>query len=164
MSVIQKKSLSVGKYVSTKHVDTVIRNYKKERWVHNSERLGKADSLSGWLSLEEMEAFVRTIKQHDADGIKFYFGAYSQDSAPRPEYAGLQTIVLVATRIKETESGTTNKDIYVTKEGATEILAYNSLNLCPPFCGNGSTFKPDTELNGIGVTLLDKGDKGMAVI
>jgi hypothetical protein len=164
MCIIEKKSLSVGKYVSTEHVDTVIRTYKKERWVHNSERLGKADSLSGWLSVEELEAFIETVKQHDADGVKFYFGAYSQESAPRPEYAGLQTIVLVATKNKETVNGTTNKDVYITKNGSSVILAYNSVYLCPPFCGGGSTFKPDTELNGIGVALLDKGDKGMAVI
>ena len=59
MCISEKKSLSVGKYVSTKHVDSVIRTYKKERWVHNSERLGKADSLSAWYSVEEIEAFWR---------------------------------------------------------------------------------------------------------
>ncbi len=47
MITIEKKSLKVGKYVNTEHVDTVVRNYKQERWVYNSERIGKEDSLSG---------------------------------------------------------------------------------------------------------------------
>jgi hypothetical protein len=164
MSIIEKKSLSVGIYVNTAHVDTVIRTYKKERWVHNSERLGKADSLSAWYSVEELEGFIDTIKQHDADGIKFYFAAYPENNAPKPEYAGLQTIVLVATKSREAENGTANKDIYITKEGSTEILAYNCASLCPPFCGSTSGFRAGSELNGIGLALLDKGDKGLAVI
>jgi len=164
MSTIEKKSLAVGKYVSTKHVDTVIRTYKQERWVYNSERLGKADSLSGWLSVEEIEAFIENIKLHGADGIRFYFGVYPQDDAPIPEYAGRQTIVLAATKQKQTEDGTTNKDVYITKDGSSVILAYNSLYICPPWCGGGSAFKPGSELSGIGVALIDKGEKGLEVI
>ena len=50
----QKKTLKVGKYVNTEHINTHIRTYKKERWIHNTERLGKADSLSSWYSIEEL--------------------------------------------------------------------------------------------------------------
>jgi hypothetical protein len=46
MITIEKKSLNVGKYVDTKHVDSAIKTYKKERWIHNSKRIGKEDSLS----------------------------------------------------------------------------------------------------------------------
>ncbi|MEI9944099.1 MAG: hypothetical protein WDN26_07715 [Chitinophagaceae bacterium] len=46
MLTIEKKAVKAGKLVNTKHVDTVIKNYKQERWVQNSQRLGKEDSLS----------------------------------------------------------------------------------------------------------------------
>jgi hypothetical protein len=54
MLTIEKKTVKAGKLVDTAHVDTIIRNYKKERWVHNSKRLGKEDSLSVWYSIEEL--------------------------------------------------------------------------------------------------------------
>jgi hypothetical protein len=100
----QKKSLKVGKYVNTEHVDSLIRTYKKERWIHNTERLGKADSLSSWYSIEELEEFIANAKAEGADGIKLYFAAYPQDFNKIPDYAGRQTVVLVATKQKETES------------------------------------------------------------
>lgn len=156
MKTIQKKSISVGKYVNTEHVDTVIRTYKKERWVHNSKRLGKPDSLSVWFSVEELESFIDNIKQHGANGIKFYFAAYSEN-APRPEYQGLQTIVLAATKSKESENGIVNKDIYVTKNGSTEILAYNSGILCPPFCTGG--IGKSSEFESERTVIVDDGTK-----
>jgi len=158
MSTIEKKSLKVGKYVNTEHVDSVIRTYKKERWVYNSERMGKPDSLSAWYSVEELEEFFATAKQHGADGVKMYFAAYPENYTATPEYAGLQTLVLVATKSKETENGIANKDIYFTKDGSTEILAYNASRLCPPFCGGTGEF------GKIGVTIIDKGDDGLSII
>src|SRR5688572_4002211 len=122
---IEKKSLKVGKFVDTNHVNTVIQNYKKERWVHNSKRLGKEDSLSVWYSVQELEEFLARAKEHAADGIKIYFGAYDEECAPKPLYAGRQTVVLVATKQKETETGSINKDIYINTETGHTILAYN---------------------------------------
>ena len=164
MSIQQKTRKSVGRYVNSKHVDTVLRTYKKERWAQNSERLGKADSLSAWFSLEEIERFIETIKIYQADGIKFYFGAYNKESAPLPEYEGLQTIILVATKTKETEAGNVNKDLYFTENGSTEILAYNAAFLCPPFCRGGHGFKPGSELGSLGIAIIDNGEKGLSVI
>jgi hypothetical protein len=66
MLTIEKKSLKVGKYVDSRHVDNLVRNYKQEKWVHNSKRLGKEDSLSVWYSVEELEQFIDKIKQHGA--------------------------------------------------------------------------------------------------
>ena len=63
----QEKSLKVGKFVDTAHVDTVIRTYKQERWVHNTERIGKEDSLSTWYSIEELEDFIAAAKENGAD-------------------------------------------------------------------------------------------------
>jgi hypothetical protein len=163
MSTIEKKSVNVGKYVTSAHVDQVIRNYKKERWVHNSARIGKEDSLSGWYSIEELEDFITNCKSHGADGIKMYFAAYPVDYAPRPEYAALQTIVLVATKSGEGANGSVNKDIYISKGNSAEIIAYNASKMCPPFC-NGDGIAADTEWGGLGLTLIDRGEDGLSVI
>lgn len=158
MLTIEKKSVKVGKLVDTKHVDTVIKNYKQERWVHNSKRLGKEDSLSAWLTIEELEEFLEMIKAQGGDGLRLYWGVYSHDEAPKELYKGRQTVVFVGTKQKEAENGTVNnKDIYInTEDGNTSILAYNAVNMCPPFCG---TLDPDE----IGVTIIDKGEDGMAI-
>lgn len=167
MTTIQKKSLKVGRYVDTNHVDTVIRNYKRERWVQNSEHIGKEDSLSVWYSVEELEEFLQKIKTHGGDGVRMYFGAYSEDFATKPEYGSRQTIVMVATRSKENEAGVANKDLYV---NPGQILAYNLGGICPPSCNNGT--KPTgpggdgdgDDWGGIGVTIVDRGPKGMTIV
>lgn len=159
MTTIQKKSLRVGKQVNTDHVNSVIKNYKRERWVHNSKRLGKEDSLSVWYSIEELEEFIAKSKEHGADGIKLYFGAYDKDYEDQQLFAGRQTIALVATRHKETIDGGTNKDIYIQTERGTTILAWNAGSICPPYCGNSD----DWGLGDIGITILDKGDEGLVI-
>jgi hypothetical protein len=162
-TTIEKKSLRVGKYVDTNHVDTVIRNYKQERWVHNSERLGKEDSMSAWYSIEELEEFIEKVKDHGGNGIKFYFAAYSHDYVDVPEYAGRQTIVMVASKGKRSATRIDNKDIYVSTVKGSTILAYNSGQLCPPFCYPGSADNEDS-WGGIGTTLIDRGDNGMVIV
>ncbi len=163
MSTIEKKSLKVGKYVNTEHVDTVIGTYKRERWAHNSKRMGKEDSLSAWYSVEEMEAYLENIKTNGANGVRIYFAAYPEDYTAVPEYAGRQTLVMVATKTKMLESGRlAHKEIYTSNENGTpQILAYNAPMLCPPFCpppggGLGRT--------NLGVTIVDNGEEGMSVI
>jgi hypothetical protein len=163
MITIQKKSLKVGQYVDTDHVDEVIRTYKQERWVHNSKRIGKEDSLSAWYSVEELEEFIDNIKQHGADGIKFYFAAYPENHAPKPEYAGRQTIVMVATKSKETLEGLKHKDVYITKDGTSTIMGYNMPNLCPPYCQSFSS-QAKSDFTNVGSTIVDKGDEGFAVV
>lgn len=153
---LQKKSVKAGKRVNTEHVDSAIRNYKQERWIHNSKRLGKEDSLSVWYSVEELQEFMEQIKEHGGDGVRMYFGAYSENYTEQPLYAGRQTVVLVAT--KETAFGEVNKDLYINTDKGTSILAYNAGKICPPFCivkvGDG---------DDIGITILDKGEDGMAI-
>jgi len=159
MLTIEKKSLKVGKFVNTEHVDTVIRTYKQERWVHNSERLGKEDSLSVWYSIEGIEELIAKAKENGSDGIRFYFAAYPKDYSEQPLYAGRQTIVMVATKQKETEKGLANKDIYINTETGTEILAFNSGGICPPFC------KPREDgSDDLGITIIDKGSEGLMIV
>lgn len=157
MTTIQKKSLKVGKQVNTNHVDTVIRNYKKERWVHNSKRIGKEDSLSIWYSIEELEEFMAMAKDQGADGIKIYFGAYDEHYKEQPLYAGRQTVVLVATKHKMTGAGESNKDVYIQTEQGSSILAWNAGKPCPPLCG---TRDGDGD---VGITIVDKGDEGIII-
>jgi hypothetical protein len=159
--VTVKASKKVGKYVNTKHVDSLLKTYKKERWIHNSNRIGKADSLSVWYSVEELKEFLETAQNNGADGIKMYFGAYTKESAKDEVYEDRQTIVLVATKTKQTESGDSiDKSVYVKTEKGVEILAYNIGKLCPPYCGgSGQGFDLDT----IGISIIDNKD-GMIVV
>lgn len=159
MQKTQLKSVKVGKLVNTKHVNTVISNYKKERWAHNSKHIGKEDSLSVWYSVEELEEFLTTVKEHGGDGIKMYFGAYDQQDAPQPLYADRQTIVLVATKTKDSLKGEINKDLYIGNNEGNTILAYNSGRICPPFCTTDDGYD-----GSIGITILDKGDEGMVIV
>ncbi|SRR5579871_190729 len=152
MTTIEKKSVCTGKYVDTKYVDTMIRTYKQERWVHNSERIGKEDSLTVWMDLEKLEEFVSQIKMHGGNGIRICFGAHPQEFE-NTDLAGRQTAVLVATRGTESQ---TNKDLYVTDEGKANILAYGWLPACPPMCGTGYTTP--------GTAIIDRGIKGLSVI
>jgi len=130
MSTIEKKSLSVGKYVGTEHVDTLIRNYKKERWMQNSDRMGKEDSLGIWFSADELEEFIQTAKLHGADGIRICFGVYGEN-APRPGMEGKQTVAFVATASDEESDTLVHNDIYVQKDGKAGILAYNAGSMFP---------------------------------
>jgi len=156
MTTIEKKSLRVGKYVDTNHVDTLIRTYKQERWAANSERIGQEDSLSVWYSVEEMEEFIQKAKQSGANGIRMHFGVYPENFA-KPEKASKQTIVMVANEQNETATGVAEKNIYINTEKGREILAYNYGGLGEP-AGSGS------EWEGIGITIVDRGDKGIVVI
>ena len=156
MLATQKKTLKAGKLVDTGHVNTLIRNYKRERWVHNSKRIGKEDSLSVWYSIEELEAFLQKAKEHGGDGVKLYFGAYDENYSDNPLYAARQTVVFVATKSREDISGTVNKDLYINNDSEVSILAYKMGSLCPPYCSSGDGM-------GIGITILDKGADGLIV-
>jgi hypothetical protein len=154
----EKKSNKVGKYVNTEFVDNVLREYKKERWIHNSERIGKEDSLSAWWHLEDMEGFIAEMKQHNADGVKFYFMAYPAEFPEKPEYAGRQSLVMVATKAREDKAGKiVNKDVYITKNGNSTILGLNMSNICPPACGRFGD-------NDLGIAIIDKGAKGIEIV
>ena len=163
MLTIERKPLVAQKSASTQYVEKVIRNYKQDRWIQNSEKIGKEDTLSAWWSIEELEGFLEEAKKHGGDGVKFYFGAYSKDYADVPEYAGRQTLVMVATKQKEGAAGTNlNKDIYITEGNQNNILAYNMSRLCPPSCGVPTG--KEVESPEIGVTIIDKGENGLMVI
>jgi hypothetical protein len=161
MTTRLKKSVIVGKHADTAQVDVLIREYKEKRWALNSERIGKPDSLSAWFSIEDMENFLTSAKENGGDGIKFYFAAYPEDYALKPEFAGRQTLVKVATKSKFTEMGAVaNKDIYIIKNGRAKILSGLLPPICPPTCNSNS----EGGMGDLGITIVDHGDKGMEII
>jgi hypothetical protein len=153
MNTIEKKSVNAGRFLSNQHVATLVSTYKQNRWVDNSEKLGKEDSLTTHLSIEELEMLIERIKLQGGDGVRVHFAAYPDDYTPVPEFAGRQTIVMVGTR--KSDEGT-NKEIYMSEGKEARILAYGDVPMCPPFCGGGIGKKGTT-------SLVDRGDKGMVV-
>jgi hypothetical protein len=157
-----KKSVKIKESAETSHVSELIREYKQKRWVANSERLGKPDSLSGWCSIQDLENFIEEAKSNGGDGIKFYFAAYPDNYQAIPEYSGRQTIVHVATKSRVTLNGkVSNKDIYILKDGKAKILSGGNdpLMICPPACS-----AHDGGMGGLGITIVDKGHNGMEII
>ena len=162
--LVAKAGKKTGKYVNSKHVDSLLSNYKKERWVRNSKHIGKEDSLSVWYSVEELQEFLDTAKKNGADGIKMYFGVYKPDTAKDTRYEDRQTIVMVASKTKAIENGTTiDKSIYFTGANGVEILAYNSGRICPPCCNSTASGNDGFDWDNMGL-LIDKKDEGMIVI
>ena len=46
-----KQINKAGKFVDARHVNELRENYRREKWVNNSNQLGKIDTLSVWYSL-----------------------------------------------------------------------------------------------------------------
>jgi hypothetical protein len=159
MTINQEKSVCTGQFLDNQFVDTVIRTYKQDNWAHNSERIGKEDSLTSWTSVEEMENLIVAIKAHGGNGIRICFAAYPKDYVEDPELAGRQTIVLVAT--KAVDRSGTNKDLYITKGKNPRVLAYGRLPGCPPNCWAYHKAPDDPKL---GMTLVDCGTRGLSII
>lgn len=137
-----KQINKAGKFVDARHVNELRENYRKERWVNNSNHLGKPDSLSVWYSLAELKEYLETAEAAGADGIRVYFGAYPSTYPENILFEGRQTIAFVATQQKQSTTGKTeNKDLYVSTPKGPEIVAFNFGSLCPPSCpqGGGTT-------------------------
>jgi hypothetical protein len=166
MSTIDKKVVkAAGRYVTTEHVDALIRNYKKDRWLQNSERIGKEDTLSLWLTTDELEEFIQTSKMYGADGIRVCFGVYGENArAPRPHMVGMQTVAFVATTSEIDSTGNpVQKDIYVEKDGDTSVLAYNQVIFPFPATSPGTVPPPSYITMGSMMVVTDK-EKGLQVI
>ena len=89
--------------------------------------------------------------------LNYISGAYDKEHQEQPLFAGRQTIALVATKQKETETGVSNKDIYIQTEKGSSILAWNAGSICPPYCN------VEFDSDQIGITIVDKGNEGMIV-
>jgi hypothetical protein len=163
MYTIEKKSVNAGKFVTKQEVDTFIRTYKQERWADNSDRMGKADSLSVWFTVEEVESFLETVKANGGNGVRFHFGVFTEENATRPEFVGRQTLVMVGNRSSD-GSVDTSKQLFSYQNGQPEIVAFGGGLVCPPMCGTpppGSSYKGSVMGSA---ALIDRGENGMSVI
>jgi hypothetical protein len=157
----EKKIVRISKNETTQQADMLIREYKQNRWAMNSDKIGKPDSLSAWYSISQLEDFIAEAKSNGGDGIKLYYGAYPAQYQEAPDYSGRQTLVMVATRTRKSESDLiTNKDIYVRKNGRLEILSGLHPIVCPPSCGSAA----EGGMGDLGITIVDRGEKGLELI
>lgn len=152
MNTIEKKSVNAGQIATKQDVDNLISTYKQERWANNSDRMGKADSLSVWFTLEELEGFLENVRNNGGDSVRFHFGVFPEDYST-PEFVGRQTIVMVGNRTKD-GSYATSKELYANNDGQPEVVAYYGGTVCPPFCGGGKGRS----------TLIIRDDNSMEVI
>ena len=160
MTTQVKNYVRAKKSSRTEDAETCIREYKQKRWAQNSERIGKADSLSAWYSVEELENFLALAKSNGGDGIRFFYGAFPEDYSAKPEYAARQTLVMVATKSRIMEDGCiSDKNIYTKKNGRVEILSGGYPKGCPPICP-----PPDGGMGDLGITIVDRGSEGMQII
>jgi hypothetical protein len=162
MNTIEKKSVNAGKFVTQQEVDTFVRAYKQERWADNSDRMGKADSLSVWFSVEEVDAFLETVKANGGNGVRFHFGVFTEENATQPEFVGRQTLVMIGNRSSD---GTvdTSKQLFTYQNGQPEVVAFGGGLICPPMCGSGVGKANNGVILG-SATLIDRGESGMSVI
>jgi hypothetical protein len=159
MNTIAKKSVSEGYFITKNEMDALTTAYKQERWAANSDRLGKSDSMSVWLTVDELETFLERVKINGGNGVRLHFAVYGNDFVI-PEQAGQQAVVMVANRSKD-GSLQNAKELYTEVNGKPEIIAYLPAPACPPFCGGGL----GTTTTGLGkATLVIRGDNNMEVI
>lgn len=156
MSTIEKKSVHAARFLDNKEVDSLVGTYKQDRWVSNSEKLGKEDSLTVWYSVEELESMLERVKIHGGNGVKFAFAAYPQNYQIDAEVAGRQTMVMIATR--RNGIGSPNKELFITDGTDAKILAMGGGAVCPPWCAPAGT------IGHLGTVIIDRGDQGMSVI
>lgn len=117
---------------------------KTNHMILTKYRNGEPDSRWYWFSLEEMEGYIRYVKETAKKqgrkniGIRIYMGKYPvnhpESKMAKPEYAGYQTIFLVPTsgmpendtrKVRSRTTADENTDIQ-------DIEAMNMTNLAPP--------------------------------
>ena len=163
MTTQEKNSVRAKKTFKTEEAENFIREYKQKRWVYNSERIGKPDSLSAWYSNEQLQTLIDLSKSHGGNGIRFFYGTYPENYPDKPEYAARQTLIMVPTKSKILDDGhIIDKNIYTYNHGRIEILGIGSSghpSTCPPICPI-----PDGGMGDLGITIVDRGVKGMEII
>src|ERR1700743_788840 len=131
MNTIAEKSVNVTPYVGKNEKNALTTAYKQQRWAANSEKLGRADSLSIWYTVEELENFLNEVKAHGGNGVRIHFGVFPEGYY-KPELVGMQTVVMVANRRKD-GSLENAKGLWVNNG----LISLDGPVPCPPYCGLG---------------------------
>ncbi|MCJ7934097.1 MAG: hypothetical protein MUW56_10795 [Chryseobacterium sp.] len=106
-------------------------------------RNGEPDSRWYWFSLEEMEGYIKYVKENAKKqklkkvGIRIYMGKYPmnhpKNRMAKPEYAGYQTIFLVPTSQKRKKDNAMSRtDTSEENTDVSSIESMNMTNLAPP--------------------------------
>lgn len=132
MNTIAEKSVNATNYVGKNEKNALTSAYKQQRWAANTEKLGRADSLSIWYTVEELENFLNEVKAHGGNGVRIHFGVFPEGYR-KPELVGMQTVVMVANRSKD-GSLENAKELLINNN---EVLALDGPIPCPPYCGLG---------------------------
>jgi hypothetical protein len=109
-------------------------------------RNGEPDSRWYWFSLEDMEGYIKYVKENARKqnlknpGIRIYMGKYPlnhpKNRMAKPEYAGYQTIFLTPTaQKKKRDNAMSRSAASATSEENTDVPSIESMNmtnLAPP--------------------------------
>ncbi|KAB1231872.1 hypothetical protein [Chryseobacterium viscerum] len=109
-------------------------------------RNGEPDSRWYWFSLEDMEGYIKYVKENARKqnlknpGIRIYMGKYPlnhpKNRMAKPEYAGYQTIFLAPTaQKKKRDNAMSRSATSATSEENTDVPSIESMNmtnLAPP--------------------------------
>lgn len=81
-----------------------------------SDALERTDTKSIWYSFEHLQSLYKELIYLNADGLRIYFGAYSDD---HPDYPGQLCLVMVPTRCDdecETYGSESNADVIMEED------------------------------------------------
>ena len=62
MNTIAKKSVNAGKFLTNEHVATLLSTYKQNRWVDNSEKIGK--EVFYWIDKAFLEESLESVLEY----------------------------------------------------------------------------------------------------
>ncbi|MFD1096433.1 hypothetical protein [Salegentibacter chungangensis] len=129
----------MGKRIPPKDATDLLKNWLKGPG-NAIKGKGLKDAYETWFSIEELEKYIKYVKEHipaeEKPGIRVYYGKYAQGGGPNPT-KGLTTVFLAPTKEEEQ----TNDD------GSTEMVNSNDYSL--EAYNDGSTKWPPTNYNSI---------------
>ena len=134
------------KLISYKEGTVLFDEYSKtNNQILTKFRNGEPDSRWYWLSIEDLEGYIKYVKDnakgHNPEnlGLRIYLGKYPnnypKEKMAKPEYAGYQTIFIVPTaKMQPQENVKSFSSLRSVDENAdlSSISALNMLNLAPP--------------------------------